>query len=172
MELKHIKFLLTHLFFRTFNRTTMELKHASTTPHNLLSKLLIEPLWNWNTDNVLSQGFHNFPFNRTTMELKLIHKILATQRIRTFNRTTMELKLVQFSDSVHAHDTFNRTTMELKPAALSLIAAPAFTFNRTTMELKLYWIGLCGMNFWAFNRTTMELKHNCGVRSLSSHKDF
>ena len=57
------------------------------------------------------------PFNRTSLELKLVHNLIHTlQRRRTFNRTSLELKLDTRSYASHSgYPPFNRTSLELKP---------------------------------------------------------
>ena len=168
---------------RPFNRTSMELKLASS----------------------LRCGETSKTFNRTSMELKLAIPAAADFHCRTFNRTSMELKhYFQLCDRWYEL-SFNRTSMELKliwasvfsifrarlliepvwnwnsfaeraggRLLISLLIEPVWnwnghgvawywysfstTFNRTSMELKHLGLALCRRERHTFNRTSMELK--------------
>jgi hypothetical protein len=86
----------------TFNRTSMELKQRCSAEIDLDWFLLIEPVWNWNLWYASSPPAHSdvigigtdemcATFNRTSMELKLMVRIITTSPFPTFNRTSMLL---------------------------------------------------------------------------------
>ena len=57
--------------WKSFNRTSMESKHNSmSTSSPATSMLLIEPVWNRNTETTLHLLAVKPPFNRTSMESK------------------------------------------------------------------------------------------------------
>ena len=70
------------------------------------------------------------------MELKLLKQYENENWQAPFNRTIMELKLVHPPGFSPVCITFNRTIMELKWYLADTIACPFATFNRTIMELK------------------------------------
>ena len=150
----------------------------------IFARLLIEPLWNWNSFFICCNCCASIAFNRTTMELKpvitfwlhlipcalLIEPLWNWNPRRTyrpaecslpFNRTTMELKLNRRNARLVTpcvNPTFNRTTMELKHCCAWAHRQHCIPFNRTTMELKHTNSSFCLLIQKPFNRTTMELK--------------
>ncbi len=82
---------------------------------NFVKRLLIEPVWNRNTQRLTAKGEREEPFNRTSMESKR-GIILANHELEqaTFNRTSMESKLRAFPTSGSRVTAFNRTSMESK----------------------------------------------------------
>ena len=93
MELKHEKKYESLNAWPAFNRTTMELKRAAVVVITRnTDRLLIEPLWNWNSTSTPCAMPKVPAFNRTTMELKPDCARRVAPTPRTFNRTTMELK--------------------------------------------------------------------------------
>ena len=143
----------------------MELKYLITYTLNLRSQVLIVPLWNWNSVQIL-QVILEFRFNRTFMELKWLQGPLSMLRRDSFNRTFMELKCSNLMRLAR------RLTVLIVPLwnwnnnlALRYNLDEA-CFNRTFMELKYYskgWQGLgnivlivplwnwnawCNCNFW------------------------
>ena len=120
----------------SFNRTTMELKHA----------IGGEALAAY------------FSFNRTTMELKPRYCQPRHWWRFAFNRTTMELKRVLYDYLgsprlllIEPLWNWNHISSPTKGFSIS-------AFNRTTMELKLAWKPASLSPRMSFNRTTMELK--------------
>ena len=58
--------------------------------------------------------------------------------IEPFNRTSLELKLVWVGLLVVGYITFNRTSLELKHRQLGRFINKMPAFNRTSLELKLF----------------------------------
>ena len=54
-------------------------------------------------------------FNRTIVELKLIHYKCQSIKNLTFNRTIVELKHEPLDTNGTRNESFNRTIVELKP---------------------------------------------------------
>ena len=77
-------------------------------------KLLIEPVWNRNTDFLLNRHDSEFAFNRTSMESKQILRHPHPVMLFAFNRTSMESKQLSISDFEPMIISFNRTSMESK----------------------------------------------------------
>ena len=137
----------------------MELKQYCHVPSSFFSSLLIEPLWNWNTERNCHATITPTTFNRTTMELKHDHYRELLLSGLTFNRTTMELKRGQAIDFSQPECPFNRTTMELKRASnrttarrsATLLIEPLWNWNKSAFITHK-------KARFPFNRTTMELK--------------
>ena len=160
----------------------MESKRKNPGRVKKLFKLLIEPVWNRNSQLYRADGFCTFTFNRTSMESKLFTKKQASKQITSFNRTSMESK--QFNKTSkfrYLGYPFNRTSMESKHGRLvgryalcrQLLIEPVwnrnidlhhqrysqfFAFNRTSMESKPSQMGNSTHLPHAFNRTSMESK--------------
>ena len=60
----------------SFNRTSLELKLVISPAIHSCINLLIEPVWNWNTEICQRHGSLLPPFNRTSLELKPSHQDL------------------------------------------------------------------------------------------------
>ena len=93
MELKCISRQKANTLVGSSNRTFMELKLLSMSGVNVLPKVLIVPLWNWNIKDLALQAVIEFCSNRIFMELKYPTLQLTAQTLGSSNRTFMELKL-------------------------------------------------------------------------------
>ena len=81
-------------------------------------KLLIEPVWNRNTDSPSNTPLLGAP-------MLLIEPV--------WNRNMLKAFYSRFE-----FGTFNRTSMESKPGRLSTMGKSRASFNRTSMESKLH----------------------------------
>ena len=72
MELKHGEIETEYAVDTCLNRTFMELKLISLVLARTRFLVLIEPLWNWNSDSTTKHHEHH-RLNRTFMELKQIY---------------------------------------------------------------------------------------------------
>ena len=169
-------------FSVAFNRTSLELKRlrfGSTMYCPIF--LLIEPVWNWNMNPILCV-VGNRTFNRTSLELKLIHLLynrhclnlliepvwnwnpkvvmgtvadprLLIEPVWNWNRTSTTQN-IRFG-----WKPFNRTSLELKRRRGCLGSAALGSFNRTSLELKHFYTHLTiTFRRISFNRTSLELK--------------
>ena len=98
-------------------------------------RLLIVPLWNWNTTAS--------PAWAASLRLLIVPlwnwNSCPSGRSRppaTFNRTIVELKYGKAVGSCTSHTTFNRTIVELKSEFKNFTASDNKAFNRTIVELK------------------------------------
>ena len=99
----------------TFNRTSMESKLIIIFGYYaFLFNLLIEPVWNRNSNVKERDGSTTDAFNRTSMESKLRSGEQATDFRTAFNRTSMESKPKKYHTEYYSRTTFNRTSMESK----------------------------------------------------------
>ena len=93
MELKSRKIDNARKANICFNRTFMELKWRRHYEGADGVKVLIVPLWNWNTKR--SEEYSSVRrFNRTFMELKSWSAACIAAALSCFNRTFMELKFL------------------------------------------------------------------------------
>ena len=90
----------------------------------------------------------------------------------TFNRTILELKLIHPSVSCLRWIAFNRTILELKSDTVAVTPLILYDFQsyHTGIEITL---NLISRNlFWAFNRTILELKLNSSPHSSPFQSPF
>ena len=99
--------------------------------------LLIEPVWNRNPSGIQFRRVAQHPFNRTSMESKLLSKTPVGRFSEAFNRTSMESKPAFLPTYSLIHNSFNRTSMESKHGGTTGQSLKKLTFNRTSMESKL-----------------------------------
>ena len=121
--------------------------------------LLIEPVWNQNCKDAAVAFVLAPPFNRTSLESKLIslNSVASIPGMRTFNRTSLESKLIPFPEQLsfcslliepvwnqngcsadHFAEgyAFNQTSLESKPSIPRSFPYTSLTFNRTSLESK------------------------------------
>ena len=105
---------------------------------------------------------NEWPFNRTSMELKLkLWDVLDTRLAFLLIEPVWNWNLGTFEEDDSRLVTFNRTSMELKRSEVLFEAAGKdLAFNRTSMELKRTSCIKPNRRYNTFNRTSMELKHS------------
>ena len=141
------------------NRTKVELKHAIEPLPKWVSKLPIEPKWNWNALSILIGCLFSSTSNRTKVELKLAKSTTRKNKIRTSNRTKVELKRNGLTGALKtprlpiepkwnwnwdnsAENTLGITTFQsnqsgIETFLISCLFINDITSNRTKVELKL-----------------------------------
>ena len=129
---------------RTFNRTSMESKLLSLTQSQAsVSRLLIEPVWNRNSDTGTSLPSAHILLIEPVWNRNRAILIQTDTGVGTFNRTSMESKLKFPIVAFICADTFNRTSMESKllngydkmADILSLLIEPVWNRNVGSQRL-------------------------------------
>ena len=146
MELKHAYVCRDFRSERSFNRTSMELKHTSAIWQKCSRLLLIEPVWNWNLISHKGVSMDYGAFNRTSMELKLFWLMKWLGLSSPFNRTSMELK---------------RSSAASFCISVILLIEPVWNWNRSMRN----WVRI---RHQTFNRTSMELKPHVQITPSDS----
>ena len=123
-------------------------------------RLLIEPVWNRNTQNGCDEPSHILYLLIEPVWNRNRAPCLPKTQVQTsFNRTSMESKLESLRSCCwNLTTSFNRTSMESKlrcwcivGMSISLLIEPVWNRNKHCK--------ICGAPVnWAFNRTSMESK--------------
>ena len=165
----------------TFNRTILELKHLKYLWVFLLHLLLIEPFWNWNYLNVISnkppsqlliEPFWNWncfilyhfkehrqAFNRTILELKHGIGTWMHEDVAPFNRTILELKLSSEKNNtlwffllIEPFWNWNSLVSAISPLPVSLLIEPFWNWNSTLTSIMAMPVVLLIEPFWNWNQ--------------------
>ena len=141
--------------------------------------LLIAPVWNWNylqppaaasrlafwshqfgieTFLWCGQSLAEYPFNRTSLELKRSWCVSWTMLLMTFNRTSLELKPDSDRDSAVNSTLLIAPVWNWNLFTRSATQPTTPTFNRTSLELKRRFGCRGSDELRPFNRTSLELK--------------
>ena len=178
----------------SFNRTSLELKRGCVEAPECERRLLIEPVWNWNTQ----QAFQNagtailliepvWNWNFTLIRHSVDRVQLLIEPVWNWNKYCCRVK-------PNIHFPFNRTSLELKlrlsavcVRLLILLIEPVWNWNRFASGKFCVYLCLLIEPVWnwntrvvdieitvatAFNRTSLELKQEWGTRTAARAYHF